>query len=160
MGDSDDGGTQGSTTTGAGDLSPAFDADEVGATTETETLWFSDSDDDVNIGAIVGGVLGGLSLLGGLAIGIVFLLLRHRRQKKRDADSAAASKTQETKAELPDESVAHSNTFTPGYGESMLLSPASNTAREIPSELPSGGETRVVSPSSCDRGVSKVMGPL
>ena len=49
------------------------------------------SDGGVNVSAIVGGAIGGLAIIA--IIAIVYLLLRHRRQKHRDKLTAEATAT-------------------------------------------------------------------
>lgn len=44
----------------------------------------SNSGDDLNTEAIVGGVLGGFAILGLIAVAFFYLILRHRRHRKRD----------------------------------------------------------------------------
>ena len=62
-----------------------------------------DPDDGVNVGAIVGGVVGGLVVIAIFSCVLAFLLLRHRRQKRRDTITAAitGSHVPELKAEMP-----------------------------------------------------------
>lgn len=43
-----------------------------------------------NVGAIAGGIVGGLSVVGALIFGVVFLILRNRRKKPDTASAAAA----------------------------------------------------------------------
>jgi hypothetical protein len=44
-----------------------------------------------NVGAIVGGVVGGLVVLGAIAFGIVFLVLRNKKQKQNAANAASGA---------------------------------------------------------------------
>lgn len=104
--------------------------------TETDSDNSDDTapDDGVNIGAIVGGVVGGLFVVSIFFCIIAFLILRHRRLKRRDTLAAAPpgpvmvaqrAEVSEQKAEMPvRESMFSSNQWR--FGSTSTSEPIMN----------------------------------
>jgi hypothetical protein len=77
--------TPSASTTRASSTFSGTAASQTADPTETNTTSKPAAKKKTNIGAIVGGVVGGLVVLGAIAFGIIFLLLRKRKQNQNNA---------------------------------------------------------------------------
>lgn len=85
----------------------------------------SGSDDDTNVGAIVGGVIGGLAVLAALIGGLTYLFYRNKRQKSNHAAAAAA-------ATATNPSLANNDkVFNAPGGDSMPVGGSVSTAGQL-----------------------------
>ncbi|KAI2473422.1 hypothetical protein F4781DRAFT_427436 [Annulohypoxylon bovei var. microspora] len=77
-------------TTGSSDTSTASSDSDNSSSSQSSNLSNSSSKSSVNVGAIAGGVVGGVAGLALIGVGI-FFLIRHNSQKKKKAAAAAAA---------------------------------------------------------------------
>lgn len=80
----------GASASNSGGASVTNPQSQTASPTETTSTVEPEPKKKTNIGAIVGGVVGGLVVLGALAFGIIFLILRKRKSKQNAANSNAA----------------------------------------------------------------------